>query len=74
VSLGEDGLSGVLSFTAVIWPLVAFFIVLALAAAAVALVRRWRALGIADRRVRLRVPEGRYAPVGSDLSGRPASV
>ena len=41
----EDGLSGVLSFTAVIWPMVAFLLVLALAVALVVLVRKWRAFG-----------------------------
>ena len=45
VSLGEDATSGVLSFTAVIWPVVAFVLVIAVAVALFSLWRTWRRLG-----------------------------
>lgn len=45
VSLGEDGLSGVLSFTAVVWPVLAFLIVLAMAVALILVVRKVRSIG-----------------------------
>lgn len=45
ISLGEDGLSGVLSITAVVWPVVAFLIAVAVMAFAIFAIRRWRALG-----------------------------
>jgi hypothetical protein len=45
VSLGEDGVSGTLSFTAIVWPVLAFLLVAALAVLLVVLIRRWRAFG-----------------------------
>jgi hypothetical protein len=58
VSLGEDGVSGTLSFTAIVWPVVAFVLVAALATIFVVLIRRWRAFG---RRL-LAEPETRGKP------------
>jgi hypothetical protein len=45
VSLGEDGASGTLSLTAIVWPVVAFLLVAALAVLFVVVIRRWRAFG-----------------------------
>ena len=45
VSLGEDATSGVLSITAVVWPVVAFVLVIAVAAVLFWLWRTWRRLG-----------------------------
>ena len=38
-------MSGTLSFTAIVWPVLAFVLVAALAAIFVVLIRRWRAFG-----------------------------
>ena len=46
VSLGEDATSGVLSFTAVIWPVVAFLIVVVVAVMLFSLWRTWRRVGL----------------------------
>lgn len=42
LSVGEDGMSGVLSVSAIVWPLVAFLLVLVVAVTLVVLIRRWR--------------------------------
>jgi hypothetical protein len=53
VSLGEDGLSGVLSFTAVVWPVVAAVLALVLL---VALALLWRRLRVWWSSLRTRAP------------------
>src|SRR5215210_6369838 len=55
VSLGEDATSGVLSFTAVIWPVVAFVIVVVVALVLFSLWRTWRRVGMG---LQGRDPEG----------------
>ena len=56
VSLGEDATSGVLSFTAVVWPVVAFVIVVVVALVLFSLWRTWRRVGMG---LQGRDPEGR---------------
>ena len=56
VSLGEDATSGVLSLTAVLWPVVAFLIVVLVALVLFSLWRAWRRMG---RGLRGDHPDGR---------------
>jgi hypothetical protein len=56
VSLGEDATSGALSVTAVIWPVVAFVIVVVVALVLFSLWRTWRSVGM---RLQGRDPDAR---------------